>query len=231
MVFQSWSAKAKQTHWATAQIEAGLLWITVLHGCLSVIWGCQEILAKWPKSSGAMRTEGPGGERGHVMENCTKDKAAKVFFHSWVSGEQATFSICPGCHWPICSSTFHSTTHTHSRFLHFAELSSKTSQKGECAFRCYTTLFATASLAFNCFALLGKGQELSGRKRPWGQTWDACREDMGSIHKLMLLTSGHHFFCYGRWWSLPCAGLPFFLSGYNRVYILQMPKHVLFSTI
>lgn len=54
--------------------------------------------------------------------------------------------------------------HTHSRFLHFVELSSRTSQKGECAFRCYTTLFATASLAFNCFALLGKGQELPGRK-------------------------------------------------------------------
>lgn len=87
--------------------------------------------------------------------------------------------------------------HTHSRFLHFAELSSKTSQKGECAFRCYTTLFATVSLAFNCFTLLGKGQELSGRKRPSDQTWDACREDMVSIHKLMLLTSGHHFFCYG----------------------------------
>lgn len=88
--------------------------------------------------------------------------------------------------------------YTHSRFLHFAELSNKTSQKGESAFRCYTTLFAAASLAFNCFALLGKGQELSGRKRTSDQTWDACREDMVSIHKLMLLTSGHHFFCYGR---------------------------------
>lgn len=58
----------------------GLLWVTVLHGCLSVIWGCQEILAKWPKSSGALRTGGPGGEREHVWENCIKDKAAKAFF-------------------------------------------------------------------------------------------------------------------------------------------------------
>lgn len=56
-----------------------------------------------------------------------------------------------------------------------------------------TPLFATASLAFNCFALLGKGQELSGRKRPSDQTWDACREDMVSVHKLMFLSRRSSF--------------------------------------
>lgn len=151
-------------------------------------------MAKWPKSSGALRTGGPGGEREHVRENCIKDKAAKAFFSQlgqWGTSYLQHMSRMSLANLFIYVPLHH--THTHSRFLHFVELSSRTSQKGECAFRCYTTLFATASLAFNCFALLGKGQELSGRKRPSDQTWDACREDMVSVHKLMFLSRWSSF--------------------------------------
>lgn len=172
------------------------------HGCLSEIWGCQEILARWPKSSDAMRIRGPGGERGHVLGNYTKDGAAKVSLHSWVSGgkhiqDDIRQSACP-------RPPHHTHTDGRTDFLTLLGSPEYQVKKGN------VHLMSQHPVCHGQLPAVGRGQEFLGRKnhrpKPGRYAWQL-------LHLFISKCSWPRFLCLFCWGCLVCAGLPFPLCG------------------
>lgn len=176
--------------------------VTMPHGCLSGIWGYQEILARWSKSSDATRTRGPGGERGHVLGNCTKDRAAKVSLHSWVSGgkhiqDDIRQSACP------CPPHH---THTDSRRDFLTLLGSPEYQvkKGN------MHSISQHPVCHGQLPAVGKGQEFLGRKSHWPKPG---RYAWQLLYLFISKCSWPRCLCLFCWGSLVCVGLSFPLCG------------------